>query len=58
MPGVFWCNRKIENTAPALIDLAPSVLDLFGVPIPGYMQGHALFEGAARPTETRQAVRA
>jgi len=30
---------------PALIDLAPTVLDLFGVPIPGYMQGRPLFAG-------------
>ena len=40
------------------LDLAPTVLDLFGVPVPGYMQGRPLFEeriagapksGAAEP---------
>jgi predicted AlkP superfamily phosphohydrolase/phosphomutase len=48
VPGVFWCNRKIEALEPALIDLAPTVLDLFGVPIPGYMQGKRLFGEALR----------
>jgi len=43
VPGVFWCNRRIEAEAPALIDLAPTILDLFGVPVPGYMQGRPLF---------------
>ncbi len=45
VPGVFWCDRKIDVKEPALIDLAPTVLDLFGVPIPGYMQGRPLFVG-------------
>jgi len=52
VPGVFWCNRKIENSSPALIDMAPSVLDLFGVEVPAYMQGRALFESAARVVRT------
>jgi predicted AlkP superfamily phosphohydrolase/phosphomutase len=50
VPGVFWSNRKIERQEPALIDLAPTVLDLFGVPIPGYMQGRPLFTGALPST--------
>ena len=41
MPGVFWCNRKIDVENADLIDIAPTVLDLFGVEIPGYMQGKA-----------------
>jgi len=49
VPGVFWCNRKIDVADPALLDLAPTVLDLFGVPVPGYMQGRRLFsEGLER----------
>ncbi len=50
VPGVFWSNRKIDAAAPALIDMAPTVLDLFGVPIPSYMQGKPLF-GAAIPAQ-------
>jgi len=48
VPGVFWCNRKIDVERPALIDLAPSVLDLFGVAVPPYMQGRALFGAPTR----------
>lgn len=43
VPGVFWCNRKVNTDAPSLADIAPTALDLFGVPIPGYMQGERLF---------------
>jgi predicted AlkP superfamily phosphohydrolase/phosphomutase len=43
VPGVFYCNRTINTDEPALMDMAPTVLDLFGVPIPAYMQGRPLF---------------
>jgi predicted AlkP superfamily phosphohydrolase/phosphomutase len=49
VPGVFFCNRRIATEEPRLIDLAPTVLDLFGVPVPPYMQGRALFGEAASP---------
>ncbi len=48
VPGVFFCNRQINTDEPALMDMAPTVLDLFGVPIPSYMQGAPLF-GEKRP---------
>jgi len=43
VPGVFWCNREIDTDTPSLADIAPTALDLFGVPIPRYMQGAPLF---------------
>jgi predicted AlkP superfamily phosphohydrolase/phosphomutase len=43
VPGVFFSSRKIHVERPALIDLAPSVLDLFGLEAPRYMQGRPLF---------------
>jgi predicted AlkP superfamily phosphohydrolase/phosphomutase len=43
VPGVFWSTRKINTDKPRLIDMAPTILDIFGVPIPGYMQGRSLF---------------
>ena len=51
VPGVFFCNRPINTDKPKLMDIAPSVLDQFGVQIPGYMQGRALFSKtpAAQP---------
>ena len=51
VPGVFFCNRTINTTEPKLMDIAPSVLEQFGVQIPGYMQGRPLFgEAPPRPT--------
>ncbi|MCP3919815.1 MAG: nucleotide pyrophosphatase [bacterium] len=52
VPGVFWCNRPIDTDTPSLADIAPTVLDQFGVDIPGYMQGKPLFgdRAPARPS--------
>ncbi len=54
VPGVFFCNRKINTETPALLDLAPTALDLFGVDIPAYMMGATLF--GDRPRQTRQST--
>jgi predicted AlkP superfamily phosphohydrolase/phosphomutase len=45
VPGVMFCNRQIDADDPALIDIAPTALHLFGVDIPGYMDGTSLFRG-------------
>lgn len=39
VPGVLFANRKIECDQPEIIDVAPSVLDWFGLPVPGHMDG-------------------
>jgi len=50
VPGVFWCNRKISLSDPNLLDIAPTALNLFGVDVPGYMQGRQMFgEPSVRP---------
>ena len=41
VPGVLFCNRKIETEQVRLLDMAPTVLDLFGISKPDYMDGHA-----------------
>src|SRR5207249_5333584 len=42
VPGVLFCNRAIASENPRLLDIAPTVLDLFGVAVPHYMDGQAL----------------
>jgi predicted AlkP superfamily phosphohydrolase/phosphomutase len=42
VPGVLFCNRPVETENPRLMDIGPTVLDLFGVAIPGYMDGKPL----------------
>jgi predicted AlkP superfamily phosphohydrolase/phosphomutase len=41
VPGVFFCNRRIDADDPALIDIAPTALRLFGIEPPSYMDGRA-----------------
>ena len=58
VPGVFWCNRKIEAENPELVDMAPTMLDLFGVDIPPYMQGKPLFNPGAKPARKARPAQA
>ena len=44
VPGVLFSNRAFRQTNPALIDLAPSILDEFGLPTPSTMTGRSLFQ--------------
>jgi len=44
VPGVLFCNRKVEAAKPGLIDMGPSILDLFGVPVPDFMMGKSIFQ--------------
>jgi predicted AlkP superfamily phosphohydrolase/phosphomutase len=53
VPGVLFCNRTIEAASPRLLDVAPTVLDLFGVPIPDYMDGKPWCVGAEKETQTK-----
>jgi predicted AlkP superfamily phosphohydrolase/phosphomutase len=45
VPGVIFANKPIQHPNPSLIDLAPTLLDLFGVEPPDHLQGHSLFSG-------------
>ena len=42
VPGIFFCNRKIESSSVNIMDIGPTVLDLFGVPVPAYCDGKPL----------------
>jgi predicted AlkP superfamily phosphohydrolase/phosphomutase len=42
VPGVLFANRKIGVDSPKITDIAPTVLDLFGVAVPGHMRGKPL----------------
>ena len=43
VPGVLFCNRPIKAENPSLVDLAPTILDQFGLEIPGDMTGRNVF---------------
>lgn len=42
VPGIFFCNRPVDCKQASILDIAPTVLELFGVPAPGYMDGQSL----------------
>jgi hypothetical protein len=44
VPGVIFCNYPIENEDPALIDIAPTALRLFGLKPAPFMEGQSLFD--------------
>jgi len=39
VPGVLFCNHKISDEKPFIVDVAPTVLNLFGLALPGYLDG-------------------
>ena len=42
VPGVLFCNREIATENPRLMDIGPTVLEMFGVSVPAYMDGAPL----------------
>jgi len=39
VPGVLFCNQKIADEKLAIVDVAPTILKLFGLPLPAYFDG-------------------
>lgn len=44
VPGIFLANHDIDRDDPAIIDLAPTALRLFGVAPPPHMEGRPVVE--------------
>jgi predicted AlkP superfamily phosphohydrolase/phosphomutase len=42
VPGVLFCNRPVPVEDPSIVDLAPTILGLYGVPPPAHMEGRSL----------------
>ncbi len=57
VPGVFFCNRPVTNDRPAIIDIAPTVLKLFGLEPPAHMDGKPLIDVQAAGRPSAQACR-
>ena len=53
VPGILFCNHPIQSKNPRLLDIAPTVLGLFGVPAPEYMDGQALVVGESEKTPSK-----
>ena len=54
VPGILLSNQKIHRDSPSIMDIGPTVLDLFGVPVPAYCDGSSLMPVAAREPESEK----
>ncbi len=45
VPGVLFSSLPLTAARASIVDVGPTVLDLFGVRVPGYMQGRSLLVG-------------
>jgi bisphosphoglycerate-independent phosphoglycerate mutase (AlkP superfamily) len=43
VPGVIFSNRPVTLADPSLIDIGPTVLQVFGLDIPATMKGKNVF---------------
>jgi predicted AlkP superfamily phosphohydrolase/phosphomutase len=43
VPGILFCNKSIRAEAPALVDLAPSIMAEYGLKTPHSMTGKNIF---------------
>ncbi len=53
VPGVLFCNRRVAAGEPGIVDIAPTVLAAFGVPVPKYMDGKPLLAEEDGPPDAR-----
>ena len=42
IPGILLTNRKLTAQKPHIVDIAPTMLDLFAIKVPGYMEGRVI----------------
>jgi bisphosphoglycerate-independent phosphoglycerate mutase (AlkP superfamily) len=52
VPGVLFSNRKIADEKPAIVDVAPTMLTLFGIDPPPHYDGKA-WRVAAESTQVK-----
>jgi predicted AlkP superfamily phosphohydrolase/phosphomutase len=46
VPGVFYSNRKINSGEPSIVDMGATILSLFGIKPPAYMDGKNIIGGS------------
>ncbi len=50
VPGVLFSNRPLAAPSPSLVDVAPTILAEFGVPVPSTMEGKSVFTATSEKT--------
>ena len=52
VPGVIYSNWKIDDESPSLMDMAPTILNIFGIQKTNFQDGRVL--SIRKPTDERQ----
>jgi predicted AlkP superfamily phosphohydrolase/phosphomutase len=47
VPGVLFCNRRIDEGRPSIMDIGPTILDIFGIQVPAWCDGKSLMPARA-----------
>lgn len=42
VPGILFCNRPMRAATPSIVDIAPSLLEVYGIRPPAHMEGRSL----------------
>ncbi|HXV77893.1 MAG TPA: alkaline phosphatase family protein [Candidatus Polarisedimenticolaceae bacterium] len=58
VPGVFFCSHALDVPRVNIMDIGPTVLDLFGVEVPAYCDGRPVMTGRPRTAERPSGDRA
>jgi predicted AlkP superfamily phosphohydrolase/phosphomutase len=56
IPGVLFCNHPIHTENPRLLDVGPTILQMFGVDVPAHMDGKPLEVEGGRAIATKGAA--
>ena len=54
VPGMLFSNRSITAEKPSIMDIGPTVLDLFGVPVPPHCDGSSLMPAVASESRAKE----
>lgn len=52
VPGIFFSTHKVNTSSPSIVDIAPTVLELFGIKIPAHMDGRSLIDRKISPIDS------
>ncbi|MFH0981591.1 MAG: alkaline phosphatase family protein [Planctomycetota bacterium] len=52
VPGILLANRPIRAERPSLLDIAPTILAEYGVPVPAEMEGRSVFGATVATSAT------
>ncbi len=56
VPGVIFSTHPVTSDDPGIMDLAPTILTLFGVEVPGHMNGKVLEVDTSMQASSRAAA--